>query len=158
MHILLEMCISYLENASLLKYASHHMSFQWAVIFLLLEGLALIFDYGLLIRVVVAEVWGWLWQFLKIRLVLHVCTQSCQTLWDAMDYSLPGSSVHGIFRQEYWSGLPFPPPGDLLKSGIKFTSPARPALQADSLLLSHQGSRSEVCHINWLFLSGTISL
>ena len=28
-----------------------------------------------------------------------------------MDYSPPGSSVHGILRQEYWSGLPCPPPG-----------------------------------------------
>ena len=38
--------------------------------------------------------------------------------------SLPGSSVHGIFRQEYWSGLPFPPPGDLPNLGIKPVSPA----------------------------------
>ena len=31
-----------------------------------------------------------------------------------MDYSPPDPSVHGILhRQEYWSGLPFPPPGDL---------------------------------------------
>ena len=30
--------------------------------------------------------------------------QSCPTLSDPMDCSLPGSSVHGIFRQEYWSG------------------------------------------------------
>ena len=28
--------------------------------------------------------------------------------------SPPGSSVHGIFRQEHWRGLPFPSPGDLL--------------------------------------------
>ena len=41
------------------------------------------------------------------------------TLCNAMDYSPPGSSVHGISRQEYWSGLPFPTPGDLLKLGIK---------------------------------------
>jgi len=34
-------------------------------------------------------------------------------------------------RQGYWSGLPFPPLGDLLKSGIKFASPSCPALQAD---------------------------
>ena len=34
-------------------------------------------------------------------------------------------------RQEYWSGLPFPPPGDLPDPGIK---PGSPALQADSLL------------------------
>ena len=27
-----------------------------------------------------------------------------------MDYSLPGSSVHGIFQQEYWSGVPLPSP------------------------------------------------
>ena len=30
----------------------------------------------------------------------------------------------GFFRQKYWSGLPFPPPGDLLHPGIELTSPA----------------------------------
>ena len=30
----------------------------------------------------------------------------------------------GFSRQEYWSGLPFPTPGDLLDTGIKPTSPA----------------------------------
>ena len=54
-----------------------------------------------------------------------------------MDCSPPSSSVHGISRQEYWSGLPFPPPGDLPNPGIK---PMSPALQADSLLLNHWGS------------------
>ena len=39
--------------------------------------------------------------------------QSCLTLCDIMDYSPPGSFVQGIFRQEYWKGLPFPSPGDL---------------------------------------------
>ena len=37
----------------------------------------------------------------------------------------------GFSRQEYWSGLPCPPPGDLLNPGIK---PRSPTLQADSLL------------------------
>ena len=41
-------------------------------------------------------------------------------------------------RQEYWSGLPFPPPGDLSKAGTKPMPPAPPELQADSLPLSHQ--------------------
>ena len=41
-----------------------------------------------------------------------------------MDYSLPGSSVHGFSRQEYWSGLPFPSPGDLPDPGIKPRSSA----------------------------------
>ena len=36
----------------------------------------------------------------------------------------------GFSRQEYWSGLPFPPQADLLDPGIK---PGSPALQADSL-------------------------
>ena len=43
-------------------------------------------------------------------------------------------------RQEYWSGLSRPPPGDLPDSRIKPTSPKSPALQADSLPLSHRGS------------------
>ena len=43
----------------------------------------------------------------------------------------------GVFRQEYWSGLPCPPPGDLPDPVIQPTSPTSPALQADSLLLSH---------------------
>ena len=34
--------------------------------------------------------------------------------------------------KEYWSGLPFPPPGDLPDTGIKPTSSAAPVLQADS--------------------------
>ena len=52
------------------------------------------------------------------------------TLCNPMDYSLPHSSVHGISRQEYWSGLPCPPPGDLPNPGIE---PRSPALWADSL-------------------------
>jgi len=34
-------------------------------------------------------------------------TQSCPTLSDPMDCSLPGSSAVGFSRQEYWSGLPY---------------------------------------------------
>ena len=39
----------------------------------------------------------------------------------------------GFFKQEYWSVLPFPLPGDLPDPGIKPASPVSPALQADSL-------------------------
>ena len=45
-----------------------------------------------------------------------------------MDYSSPGSSVHGIPRQEYWSGLPYPPPGDLPGPGIEPGSLMSPVL------------------------------
>ena len=47
-----------------------------------------------------------------------------------MDCSPPDSSVMEFSRQEYWSGLPFPFPGDLPDSGIESGSPA---LQTDSL-------------------------
>ena len=55
---------------------------------------------------------------------------TCPTLCEPMDCSPPGSSVHGIFQQEYWSGLPFPSPGALPDPGME---PESPALQADSL-------------------------
>ena len=56
-----------------------------------------------------------------------------------MDCSLPGSSIMGFSRQEYWSGLPCLPPGHLPDSGIELESPGSPALQADSLPLTHWG-------------------
>ena len=55
-----------------------------------------------------------------------------------MDYSLPGFSVHGDSPgKKYWSGLPFPSPGNLPDPVIK---PVSPLLhwRVDSLLLSHQ--------------------
>ena len=54
-----------------------------------------------------------------------VMSNSC----DSMVCSPPGSSVHGIFsRQEYWSGLPFPPPRDLPDTGIETEFPGSAAL------------------------------
>ena len=46
----------------------------------------------------------------------------------------------GFSQQEYWSRLSLPPPGDLSDRGIELLSYASPELQADSLLLSHQGN------------------
>ena len=57
--------------------------------------------------------------------------QLCLTLYDPMNCSPPGSSVHEFSRQEYWTGLPLPSPGDLLDPGIE---PRSPTLQAGSLL------------------------
>ena len=51
--------------------------------------------------------------------VLCLVAQSCPTLCDPMDCSLPGSSVHGVLQEEYWSGLPCPPPGDPPGPGIE---------------------------------------
>ena len=55
--------------------------------------------------------------------------QSCPTLCDPMVCSQAPLSLE-FSRHEYWSGLPFPSPGDLSNPGIK---PRFPTLQADSL-------------------------
>ena len=68
-------------------------------------------------------------------------TQSCPTLSDPMDCSPPGSRllcVWAFSRQEYWSGLPCPHPGDLPNPGIKPRSPARRRILYH---LSHQESQ-----------------
>ena len=59
------------------------------------------------------------------------------TLCDPMDNSLPGSSVHGILQARILSEWPFPSPEDLPDLGIEARSPA---LQADYVCPSHQGS------------------
>ena len=70
-----------------------------------------------------------------ISILPYVClvAQPCLTLCDPMDYSHQAP----LSRQEYWSGLPCPSPGDHPNPGIE---PRSPALQADSLPLSHLGS------------------
>ena len=51
--------------------------------------------------------------------VLCLVTQSCPTLCKSTDHSPPGCSVMEFSRQEYYSGLPCPAPGDLPDPGIK---------------------------------------
>ena len=55
-------------------------------------------------------------------------TRSCPTL--AIPWTVPrqASLSMGFSRQEYWSGLPFPSPGDLPNPGIELSSLASPAL------------------------------
>ena len=61
------------------------------------------------------------------------------TLWTI---ALQVSLFVGFSRQEYWSGLPCPPPGDLPDTGIELIFPASPALQEmNSLPLSHRESQ-----------------
>ena len=63
--------------------------------------------------------------------------QSCPTLWDPMDCSPLRSSGHGIIPAWCWSGLPFPPPGDLPNPEIKPTSSAAATLAGRFLSLAH---------------------
>ena len=65
-------------------------------------------------------------RFSHVRLFATLWTIACQ---------IPMSV--GFSKQEYWSGLPCPLPGDLPDPGIKPASPMTPELQANSLLLCH---------------------
>ena len=56
----------------------------------------------------------------------RMCSQSCLTLRKLMDSSSSRQAPLSMefSRQEYWSGLPLPTPGDLPDPGIEHTSPA----------------------------------
>ena len=77
-----------------------------------------------------------------------VCSvaQLCPPLCDPIDCSPPAFSVHGVFKQEYWSRLPFPTPGDLPGQGIEPAS-----LEGSNLrflcLLHWQVNSLPLCHL-----------
>ena len=54
--------------------------------------------------------------------------QLCPTLCDPMDLACQATLSMGFSRQEYWSGLPCPPPGDLSDPGIELAFLVSPAL------------------------------
>ena len=58
-----------------------------------------------------------------VRITLRMCsvTQLCSTLQTIAHQT---SLSMRFSRQEYWNGLPFPPPGDLSNPGVKHASPA----------------------------------
>ena len=60
--------------------------------------------------------------------VCVLAAQLCPTLCDPMDCSHQAPLFMEFSRQEYWSGLPSPPPGDLPDPGIEPTSLVSPAL------------------------------
>ena len=62
--------------------------------------------------------------------------KSCLTLATPWSVVLHAPLSIGFSRQEYWSVLPFPSPGDLPDPGVE---PRSPALQADSLLVEPTG-------------------
>ena len=76
----------------------------------------------------------------NINTLLYACVrvcakslQSCLTLCDPMDSTLPGSSVHGILQARTLKWVSCPPPGDLPDPGIEPVSPATPALQGTAV-------------------------
>ena len=80
-----------------------------------------------------------------ISSLASVCVCVCYSLNHAQLFATPWTVAHqsplsmGFSRQEYWSGFPFPPPGDLANPRIE---PKSPALQADSFLSEPPGKLS----------------
>ena len=81
---------------------------------------------------------------LYLTLLLHKERKKVKALSHVRLFVTPWTVAHqaplsmGFSRQEYWSGLPFPSPGDLPDPGI---APGSPALQADSLPFEPPGTR-----------------
>ena len=81
-----------------------------------------------------------------IRLPFTQCMHACSVVQSVSNVAIPWfvalqAPLSMEFpRQEYWSGLPFPTPGDPPNPGIEPRSPVSPALQADFLPLYHLGS------------------
>ena len=70
--------------------------------------------------------------------IFHVCILnhfSCVRLCNLWTVACQAPLSMGFSKQEYWSGLPRLPPGDLPDPGIEPTSPASLTLQEDSLPL-----------------------
>ena len=85
-------------------------------------------------------------------MVMCLLAQSCLTLCNPMDCTACQASLSMEFsRQEYWSVLPFPSPGDLSDPGIKLISSA---LQVDSLSSEPSGSPN----VNILILKCTFPM
>ena len=77
---------------------------------------------------------------MKVKLLSRV--RLFATLW-TVAYQAPLSM--GFSRQEYWSGLPCPVPGDLPYPGIKPMSPGSPVFQAGSLPTEAPTKQSLLC-------------
>ena len=81
--------------------------------------------------------------FQKFVFNCYLVNNSCPIPCDPMDCTLPSFSAVGFPGQEYWSGLPCPPPGDHPDPGIRSLLHFL-HWQVDSLPLSHQGSQSSI--------------
>ena len=76
----------------------------------------------------------------QITTIMLSCSSHVQLFVTPRTVARQAPLSMGFSRQEYWSGLPCPPPGDLPHPGIEPKSALSPTLQADSLPLSCQGS------------------
>ena len=83
-------------------------------------------------------------------ILVHMRAKSLQlypTLCDLWTIAHQALLSIGFSRQEYWSGLPFPPPGNLPDPGIE---PGSSTLQADSLLIESSEKPLRIKYLKFL--------
>ena len=87
------------------------------------------------------------WKSFLLNIKCFKCTCACSfsslvpnSFVTPQTVAYQASLFTGFSQQEYWNWFSVHLPGDLLNPGIETASPASSALQADSLLLNHQGS------------------
>ena len=81
------------------------------------------------------------WQLgVSFSLTVVLVTQSCPTLVTPWTVARQAPLSMGFSRQEYWTGLPFPPPGNLPNPGIEPVSLASPALASGFFTTAPPGS------------------
>ena len=85
---------------------------------------------------------------------MHGAYQATILEWVAIPWAVARQALlcMGLTRRQYWSGLPFPSPGDLPNPG---TEPRSPALQADSLPTESPGNSMQI-QMNVLVLRRTV--
>ena len=79
-----------------------------------------------------------------VCLLSHSVVSSPLRLWTTVRHTLLSS---GLFKQEYWSGLPFASPGDLPDGGIEPTSPVSPAMAGGFLTCRTVGEAEPKCRL-----------
>ena len=89
------------------------------------------------------------WPANLFRFVCAKLLQSCLTLCDPIDHSLPGSSVHGILQGRILEWVAISPQGHIPDPGIKPISPASPALAGRFFTTSS----TWLCERKWVILS-----
>ena len=92
--------------------------------------------------------------------MVHVCSVMSDSLWPYGRVALQAPLSMGFSRQDYWSGLPYPSPGDLPNPGIE---PDSPALAGEFLPLAPLGKPetaivriNEDLHINDKLINFTL--
>ena len=146
-----------IKNYSSLLCGTHCLHYCWETFYCLKPFIIQLYNLGFCLFVLLCLGWEFSHLFLvsSESLLAYVSAvvslhSRVPTLCHPMDCKPTSLFCSGGFsRQEYWSGLPCSPSGDLPDPEMEFAPATAPALQADSLLLSENRSCIHETHVNY---------